>query len=161
MILWNHRCPWENNLHEFHESPIPMNSSIISFNFHKYHPNLISYPRNYVPTNMKYFGCPQTFITTNENDFTLLIYPTCAFVGVSVLSSIQLCICSMGFWSPLRLNGIRNFSYYTPIHCRIWTLIPPICKRNAFVVIPGKITKKLYKIIMSLYHSFEGHTIFH
>jgi hypothetical protein len=31
-----------------------------------------------------------------------------------------------------------RYSYYTPIHCKIWTLIPLICKQDTFIIIPGK-----------------------
>jgi hypothetical protein len=53
-----------------------------------------------------------------------------------------------------------RYSYYTPINCKLWTVIPLICKRNTFFMISGKMTKNsyMYKIIMSFYHSFEDIT---
>jgi hypothetical protein len=55
----------------------------------------------------------------------------------------------------------KTVLYYTLFYSKIWTLIPLICKWNTFFLIPGKMTKNSYKIIMSLYHSFEGDIILH
>jgi hypothetical protein len=63
--------------------------------------------------------------------------------------------------APFRHTLLDIDIMYTPSHCQIWTLIPLNLLMGHFFHNSGKMTKNAYKIIMSLYHSFEDHTIFH